>query len=87
MAAIRPAHRKIGCRRESGKAAEFPNEMRLVVVAVVGGDLCPVHIGHLPDTSQHTLKPGNAQIGFGRKPHFIGEQRDETPMADFRFAR
>lgn len=60
MATIRPARREIGRRREAGKAAEFPNEMGLIVIAVAGGDLCPVRVGHLPDTFQHALKPGNA---------------------------
>ncbi len=74
--------RQIRRRSHPRERLEIVDEVGLVVVAAVEGDLGPVHTGFAVDTFEDALEAADTAEGLGRQTDLVAKQLDEAALAE-----
>ena len=78
---------EVFCGVDSGKCPEIVNEMRLVKIAAVEGNIAPAYRASATNSFQHRLEPSHAAKNFRSHSYMLFEEFDEAPRTEAGFVR
>ena len=81
MVEVRCSKGHIDARCEARECLEIVNKMRLVVVAAIERQLCPINLPLRMDGAQHPLEAADARKSFGSQADLLMKELDESARA------
>jgi hypothetical protein len=78
---------EVFCGVDSGKCPEIVNEMRLVKIPAVEGDIAPTYRASATNSFQHRLEPSHAAKKFRSHSYMLFEEFNEAPRTEAGFVR